>query len=132
MLYETKIKPPQNFYTKVDIDLVKQKIDFKVKAYLRTLQADKNLIPHYLSFAYEVLNTSKYPSLIEKYHISEVSKSYLIRIVNIVQKIYNAEEKKVQKQKPLRLEKAQDMAVKYLRSRVEFQPTEIEVSRILF
>ena len=111
-LYETKIKPPQNFYTKVDIELVKKKVDLKIREYLRTLQVKDSLIPHYLSFAFDILNTSKYTSLIEKYHISGISKPYLIKIINIVNKIHNAEKKKVQKQKPLRLEKARTMAVK--------------------
>jgi transcriptional regulator with XRE-family HTH domain len=31
-LYETKIKPPQNYYTKVDLDLVKQKIKSLVES----------------------------------------------------------------------------------------------------
>jgi hypothetical protein len=131
LLYETKIKPPQNFYTKVDLEIVKQKIDLKIKEYLHTLQVNESLIPHYLSFAFDVLNTSKYQPLIEKYHISGVSKHYLIKIINIANKIYNAEEKKVQKQKPIRLEKARDMAVKYLRSRIKLEPIEAETSKLL-
>ena len=44
-LYETKIKPPQNFYTKVDLELVKKKVDLKIREYLRTLQVKDSLIP---------------------------------------------------------------------------------------
>jgi transcriptional regulator with XRE-family HTH domain len=131
LLYETKIKPPQNFYTKVDIEIVKQKIDLKIKEYLHTLQVNDRLIPHYLSFAFDVLHTSKYQPLIEKYHISGISKHYLIKIINIVNKIYRAEEKKVQKQKPIRLEKANAMAVKYVQSRIKLEPIEAEVSKLL-
>jgi len=131
LLYETKIKPPQNYYTKVDLEIVKQKIDLKIKEYLHTLQVNESLIPHYLSFAFDALNTSKYQPIIEKYHISGVSKHYLIKITNIVNKIYNAEEKKVQKQKPIRLEKANAMAVKYVQSRIKLEPIEKEVDKFL-
>lgn len=131
LLYETKIKPPQNFYTKVDLDLVKQKVENKVRTYCQNLRIKDELIPHYLNFAYEILTATKYTPIIKRYSVSGVSEHYLTRIMNIAVKTHHTEEKKVQKQKPLRLEKARAMAVKYLRSRVKLEPVETEVSKLL-
>jgi len=130
-LYETKIKPPQNYYTKVDLDLVKQKIEEKVRTYCQNLRIKDELIPRYLNFAYEILTATKYQPIIKKYNISGISEHYLTRIMNIAVKTHHIEEKKVQKQKPIRLEKARAMAVKYLRSRVKLAPIEAEVSKLL-
>jgi len=130
-LYETKIKPPQNYFTKVDLDLIKQKIEKKVIAYLQNLQVKDELIPHCLNFAYEIVTADHYHPIIEKYCTSGISRPYLIKIINIVKKVHRIEEKKVAKKKPLRLEEARAMAVKYLRSRVKLESIEAEVSKIL-
>ena len=130
-LYETKIKPPQNFYTKVDLELVKKKVEEKVRTFCQNLRIKDDLIPHYLNFANEILTATKYQPIIKKYSVSGVSEHYLTRIMNIAIKTHHTEEKKVQKQKPIRLEKARAMAVKYLRSRVKLAPIEAEVSKLL-
>jgi transcriptional regulator with XRE-family HTH domain len=136
LLYETKIKPPLNYFTKIDMDLVKQKIRYKVKTLCLSLSIKDNLIPHYLDFANEICaesdkTTSDFTSIINKYHISGISKTYLIKIMNIAIKTLNSEKKKVSKQKPIRLEKVRSMAEKYLRSRIAIAPVEAKVAELL-
>jgi len=145
LLYETKIKPPQNFYTKVDLELVKQKVENKVRTFCQNLRIKDELISHYLNFANETCAepcpesssgspnsaTPNYKSIIDKYSTPGISKPYLIKIMNIAIKIHHTEEKKVQKQKPLRLKKAKAMAVKYVESRIKLEPIEAEVSKFL-
>jgi len=136
MLYETKIKPPLNYFTKVDMDLVKQKIKYKVKTLCLSLGVKDNLIKHYLEFAYAICaesdkEKSDFFSIINKYHISGISKSYLIKIMSIAIKTLNTEKKKVARQKPIRLEKARSMAEKYLKSRIAIAPVEAEVAELL-
>jgi transcriptional regulator with XRE-family HTH domain len=130
-LYETKIKPPINYYTKVDMELVKQKIEKKVREHCATLRIPEHLISHYLNFAYEIVQSNKYQPVIDKYNIKGVAKSYLTRIMNISQSIYHTEEKKVQKQKPIRSEKRRQMAVKYLQSRIKLIPVETAINDLL-
>jgi len=130
-LYEAKIRPPQNFYTKVDMELVKQKITLKVLKYLNTLRVDEKLIPHYLEFAHKVITVDKYAPLIKEYNISGVSKSYLTEIMNIALKIEHTEEKKVQAQKPITRQKVRDMAHKYVQARIKLVPVENAVNRLL-
>jgi len=143
-LYETKIKPPQNFYTKVDLELVKKKVEEKVRTFCQNLRIKDDLIPHYLNFAKACAEpypesssgspnsaTPKYEPIIKKYSISGISEHYLTRIMNIAVKTHHTEEKKVQKQKPLRLEKARRMAVKYVESRIKLEPIEKEVDKFL-
>jgi transcriptional regulator with XRE-family HTH domain len=136
LLYETKIKPPVNYFTKIDMDLVKQKIKYKTKTLCLSLGIKDNLVKHYLDFAYEICAESDkekpdFTSIINKYHISGISKSYLIKIMGIAIKTLNAEKKKVAKQKPIRLEKARSMAEKYLRSRIAIAPVEAKVAELL-
>jgi transcriptional regulator with XRE-family HTH domain len=136
LLYETKIKPPVNYFTEVDMELVKQKIKYKVKTLCLSLGIKDNLNKHYLDFANEICaesdkTTSDFSPLINKYHISGISKSYLIKIMSITIKTLNAEKKKVSRQKPIRLEKARVMAVKYLKSRIAIAPVEAKVAELL-
>jgi len=135
---KTKIKPPQNYYTKVDLELVKKKIEKKVKTYCQILQMNDDLVPICLAFANEICAelvsaspTLKYKPVIDKYTISGIKVGYLHRIMNIANKTYHTEEKKIAKKKPLRLEKAKEMAVKYLRSRVKIEPIQAKVSKLL-
>ena len=131
LLYETKIKPPLNYYTKVDLDLVKHKVEEKVRKYCQGLQIKEDLIPHYTKFAQAIITARKYQPIIDKFCKSGISKAYLLRIMNIANKIYHTEQKKVQKQKPIRLEKARVMAEKYLQSRVKLALVESEVDKLL-
>ena len=131
LLYETKIKPPQNYYTKVDLELVKQKVEEKVRKYCQNLRIKDELVPYYLNFANEILTATKYEPIIKKYSGSGISVHYLTKIMNIAIKTHHIEQAKVQKQKPLRREKAKAMAVKYLRSRIKIEPIEAEVSKFL-
>jgi hypothetical protein len=130
-LYEAKIRPPQNFYTQVDMELVKQKITIKVLKYLNTLKFDQKLIGHYLEFALKVIMVSKYAPLIKQYNISGISKSYLTEIMNIAVSTEHAEQKKVQAQKPITRQKARDMAKKYIQVRIKLVPVETAVNRLL-
>jgi len=131
MLYETKIKPPLNYYTKPDMNLVKQKIELKVRKYCQGLQIKPALIPHYIKFGQTIITARKYQPIIDKFTISGVSQMYLLRIMNIANKIYHNEEKKVARQKPIRYEKARAMAEKYLQSRIKLALVESEVTKIL-
>jgi len=131
LLYETKIKPPQNYFTKVDMVRVKQKVKDKVTAYCKNLAIKQELILHYLDFAQEILVADKYKPILDKYNVSGVSDVYLNRIMNIVNKILRTEQKKIEKKKPIRLEKARKMAVKYLRSRVQLVVVENKISKLL-
>jgi hypothetical protein len=130
-LYEAKIRPPQNFYTQVDKELVKQKITLKVLKHLNTLKVDQQLIAHYLEFAHKVITVDKYAPLIKEYNISGVSKAYLTEIMNIAVSTEHAEQKKVQAQKPLTRSKVRDMAKKYVQARIKLVPVETAVNRLL-
>jgi transcriptional regulator with XRE-family HTH domain len=131
MLYETKIKPPLNYYTKPDMNLIRKKVELKVRQYCQQLQIREDLIPHYLKFAQTILTARKYQPVIDKFTKSGISQMYLLRIMNIANKIYHNEEKKTAKQKPIRYEKARVMAEKYLQSRIKLALIESEVSKIL-
>jgi len=76
-----------------------------------------DLVPICLAFANETCAeldsaSPKYQPIIEKYTMSGIKVGYLHRIMNIANKTYHTEEKKIAKKKPLRLEKAKEMAVK--------------------
>ncbi|MCX8015633.1 MAG: helix-turn-helix domain-containing protein [candidate division WOR-3 bacterium] len=130
-LYQTKIQPPQRFYPKVDLDLVKQKVTLKVKKLCQNLQIKPALIPHYLNFACEVIKADKILPVIEKYKGSGISDAYLSKITSVALKTLRAEEKKVQKQKPLARTKVRAMAEKYLQARIKLAEVESAVSKIL-
>ncbi len=132
LLYETKIKPPQNFYTKLDMNFVRRKIEQKVREYCHTMQIKPELVAHYLNFAHEISTADKLEPIYRKYLMSGVSRAYLGQVRKIATRTYRAEQKKMQKQEPIKMEKVRAMAEKYLKSRIEFHPIESSVSNLLF
>lgn len=131
LLYEIKIQPPQNYYTQIDLDLVKQKVKNRVLKYCQNLNIKDELIPHYLEYAQEILKDTNNQQIIEKYFQSGVSKNYLIYIRSLVKKIVRIEQKKIAQAKPLSLAKRQAMAEKYLQSRIQLVSFEPAISKLL-
>jgi hypothetical protein len=95
------------------------------------MQIKDELIPHYIKFAKSIIVAKKYQPIIDRYFKSGISKSYLLRISNIANKIYHAEQKRVQRQKTLTQEKVQKMTERYLQSRIKLSAIEAEVSKFL-
>ncbi|MCX7784720.1 MAG: helix-turn-helix domain-containing protein [candidate division WOR-3 bacterium] len=107
---------PYHKYKYVDLIRLKKTIDDKILELLEKSKVEKELIPYYMLFADEFFS-----SLEEKLLRAELKPSILLNIKRTVQKILNAERKRIMT-KPLSKGKREQMAIGFTETQVAIEP----------
>ncbi|MEO0091525.1 MAG: helix-turn-helix transcriptional regulator [candidate division WOR-3 bacterium] len=116
---------PYHRYKYVDLIRLKKLVDNKILELLEKSKVEKELIPYYMLFADEF-----FTSLEEKLLRAELKPAILLNIKRTVQKILNAERKRIMA-KPLKKEKREQMAIGFSEPQVAIEPILNEVRKQL-
>ena len=135
-LYANKIKHQNKPEQKINLALLKDKIEKKVLMLLSDHKTDKNLIPTFLDFTSHIikraLNPDPNPPLNTSPWIKSGIKQHLfVPITKIVYTTIRIEKKKLLRRKIPSSEKQKKMASGFLKYRVIIEQVEFEVHKLL-